>query len=143
MNVTKAAVSVSEMARMVGLSRAQFYAYMGTVFPHPLYRITNRRPFYDADLQRECLSIRQTGIGHNGQYVLFNAPRRESPPTGKRCGRRENGRIAELLEAVRHLGLEVTKEQLKTAVSELYPSGLPAIDAETIRKVFHGLRRSI
>ena len=30
---TKAVVSVAEMARMVGLSRARFYQLVGTTFP--------------------------------------------------------------------------------------------------------------
>ena len=33
----KSAVTVSEMARMVGLSRARFYQLIGTAFPYPLY----------------------------------------------------------------------------------------------------------
>ena len=32
---TKAAVSVAEMAQMVGLSRARFYQLVGTTFPSP------------------------------------------------------------------------------------------------------------
>ena len=32
---TKAAVSVAEMARMVGLSRSRFYQLIGTAFPQP------------------------------------------------------------------------------------------------------------
>ena len=34
----KAAVSVAEMARMVGLSRARFYQLVGSAFPHPCLR---------------------------------------------------------------------------------------------------------
>jgi len=42
----KSIVSISGMARMVGLSRARFYQLVGTTFPWPLYDIATRRPFY-------------------------------------------------------------------------------------------------
>ena len=43
---TKAVVSISEMARMVGLSRSRFHQLIGTTFPWPLYDVKSRRPFY-------------------------------------------------------------------------------------------------
>ena len=49
---TKMIVSITEMARMVGLSRARFYQLVGTTFPYPLYDIAHARPFYDEELQR-------------------------------------------------------------------------------------------
>src|SRR5688572_4632383 len=68
----KAAVSVTTMARMVGLSRSRFYDYMRReVFPQPLYSLATRRPLFTAELQQEILAVRQTGIGCNGEYVLF------------------------------------------------------------------------
>jgi len=52
----KAAVSVSEMARIVGLSRSRFYGLVNEgVFPPPVYDLRTRRPFYDLDLQQRCL----------------------------------------------------------------------------------------
>ena len=42
MCVEKSAVSVAEMARMVGLSRSRFYQLVGTAFPHPLYDVATR-----------------------------------------------------------------------------------------------------
>ena len=44
MCVEKQAVSVAEMARMVGLSRGRFYQLVGNTFPHPQYDLTTRRP---------------------------------------------------------------------------------------------------
>ena len=51
METTKAAVSIAEMARMVGLSRARFNQLMGQTFPWPRYSLSNHRPFYDELLQ--------------------------------------------------------------------------------------------
>jgi hypothetical protein len=46
----KAVVSVSEMARMVGLSRARFYQLQQAgVFPLPVYDVASRRPVYPQD----------------------------------------------------------------------------------------------
>jgi hypothetical protein len=67
-----ATCSVTEMARKLGLSRARLYQLMETgVFPPPV-RAGTRRPFYTPDLQHKCLQIHKTGVGFNGQSVLFN-----------------------------------------------------------------------
>ena len=44
-NETKAIVTVSEMARMCGLSRARFYQLQKAgIFPSPVYDVSTRRP---------------------------------------------------------------------------------------------------
>jgi hypothetical protein len=49
----KVAVSVSEMARLVGLSRARFYQLIGTgTFPAPSYDPGSGRPYYDHEQQQ-------------------------------------------------------------------------------------------
>jgi predicted DNA-binding transcriptional regulator AlpA len=51
----RAVVTVSEMARMVGLSRARFYQLQKTgVFPAPSYQAG--RPVYAAEMQEVCLA---------------------------------------------------------------------------------------
>ena len=78
MIVQKEAISVTEMARMVGLSRQRFYQLVvsGT-FPPPVYDVATRRPFYSADLQAVCLEVRKRNCGVNGRPVLFYPRRRE------------------------------------------------------------------
>ena len=71
----KAVVSVAEMSRMVGLSRARFYQLIGTTFPPPLYTEATRRPFYDEALQSVCLEVRRRNCGVDGKPVLFYARR--------------------------------------------------------------------
>src|SRR5271170_5577242 len=71
---TKAIVSVSEMARMCGLSRARFYQLQKTgVFPAPLYQ--EGRPVYTEEQQAICLEVRKKNRGVNGKPVLFYARR--------------------------------------------------------------------
>ena len=82
---TKAAVTVSEMARMVGLSRARFYQLVEAgVFPTPVYCVSTRRPMYVEELQEVCLTVRRRNCGVNGKPVLFYARGHRLPtPTTK------------------------------------------------------------
>ena len=63
----KQAVTVSEMARMVGLSRARFYQLIGSAFPFPVYNVSTKRPFFDESLQTICLEVRRRNCGIDGK----------------------------------------------------------------------------
>ncbi|MBX9627567.1 MAG: hypothetical protein K2X82_27450 [Gemmataceae bacterium] len=134
--VTKAAVSVAEMAGMVGLSRARLYQLIEAgVFPPPVYDVRTRRPLYPEAVQRTCLSVRRRGCGVNGRPVVFYAAR-TGPAAGKRKVRRPpprpappDGRIAALLAGVRGLGLSgVTPADVAAAVRDLFPHGADGED---------------
>ena len=141
---TKAVVSVSEMARMVGLSRQRFYQLMGTAFPWPLYAVATKRPFYNEELQRVCLEVRRRNCGIDGRPILFysNGHRVEarSKPTRKVAKKDD---FPEITSAVRALGLSaVTSEQIGHAVKVLFPSGIDGADqSEVIRAVFLHIQR--
>src|SRR3954466_1344011 len=83
---TKAVVTVSEMARMVGLSRLRIYQLVEAgVFPQPVYSVANRRPIYVEEAQKVCLEVRRRNCGVNGQPVLFYSrghplPAQTKPP---------------------------------------------------------------
>ena len=83
---TKAVVSISEMARMVGPDPAVvFTSLIGTTFPWPLYYVSTRRPFYDELLQKSCLEVRRRNCGIDGRPVLFYCRRPiNAPPCGSR-----------------------------------------------------------
>src|SRR5262245_11463174 len=76
---TKAIVTVTEMPRMVGLSRARFYQLVraGT-FPAPVYQAG--RPVYPEELQGICLEVRRRNCGIDGKPVLFYSRRLTSGP---------------------------------------------------------------
>ena len=82
MCVQKKAVTVAEMATMVGLSRARFYQLIGTSFPLPIYDLATRRPFYPVALQEICLDVRRRNCGIDGKPILFH--RRAKDPRPRR-----------------------------------------------------------
>ena len=148
---TKAAVSISEMALMVGLSRQRFAQLRGTTFPEPDVDPTTGRPFYSEEKQKVCLEVRRRNCGTDGRPVLFYARRSNwSGETSRRNGQKvkapiakANDRHADLIDALKALGLvKVTTAQVEAVLAELYPSGAAGIaDGEIIRAVFVRLHR--
>lgn len=143
---TKAAVSVAEMARMVGLSRARFYQLVGTTFPWPQYDLATRRPFYNEELQSVCLEVRRRNCGIDGKPLLFYSRRPTTAlplPKPKKAAAVGDDRHADLLDGLKGLGLAgVTAAEVATAVKEIYPTGIPAdANGEVLRAVFLHLRR--
>ena len=145
----KAAVTVSEMARLVGLSRARFYQLQKAgVFPPPERDPGTGRPLYTEGLQRLCLEVRRRHCGVNGKPVIFYA-RRQPPtpatpkPRKRKARRMKEEQYADLIDALKALGLaSVTAAQVGSAVRDLYPQGTSGADeAEVVRAVFLTLRR--
>jgi hypothetical protein len=142
----KQAVTVSEMARMVGLSRARFYQLIGSAFPYPLYAVSTRRPFFDQDLQKVCLEVRKKNCGIDGKPILFScrpaAPKkqistqRSTPP--KKAVKHTN-----LIVGLAGLGLSgITEPQVEVALAKLFPQGTTGVDEATqLRTVFVSLMR--
>ena len=64
----KSAVSLSDLARQLNLSRQRLHQLVqaGT-FPPPVYDVRTRRPFYTEELQRICLEVRQRNFGSQWQ----------------------------------------------------------------------------
>lgn len=138
----RAAVSVTSMARAIGLSRSRFYDYIKRgVFPQPLYSTATRRPFYNVEQQQEVIAARQTGIGSNGEYVLFYERQAAvKPPEGRAAAR---GPHADLVEGLKALGLTVTPQKVAEAVATSFPGGIENVDeAVVLRTVYRLLRRS-
>jgi hypothetical protein len=145
-NQTKAAVSVAEMARMVGLSRARFYQLVGTTFPSPIYDLATRRPYYPAELQAVCLDVRRRNCGIDGKPVLFYSRRPTTAPPlrkPKKAAAARDDRHADLLDGLKGLGLAgVTAAQVAEAVKVLYPNGVAeAANGDVLRAVFLHVRR--
>lgn len=140
----KAIVTVSEMARMVRLSRARFYELVRAgIFPPPVYQ--KGRPVYTAELQETCLEVRRRSRGANGEPVIFYRRRAAAPPApGNRTGTAPAARnkdIAGLLEGLNALGLTTaTAAQVEEVARQLFQSGTDGDQAEVLRAVFLELR---
>lgn len=137
--VTKAVVTVAEMARMVGLSRARFYQLMSTAFPYPVYDVATRRPCYDENMQKTCFRVKQRNCGVNGKPILFYARRATALPSPATARRKPaTSKTDPLLQSVRSLGLaSATPADVAAAVAALYPNGVTGVDTgEVVRGVF-------
>jgi hypothetical protein len=142
----KAVVSVAEMARMVGLSRARFYQLIGSAFPWPVYDVSTRRPLYDELAQRTCLEVRRLNCGIDGKPIMFYARRLPTAPIASKPRQTTRPKVEshhELIEALRGLGLTtVTNDQVTTAIKEAFPNGAAGVDlSEVIRTVFVKIKR--
>lgn len=134
----RAAVSVSEMASMCQLSRSRFHTLVREgVFPRPVQPGEGRRPYYTQELIQQCLDVRKTGIGQNGQVVLFNRRSGKRAERKRPAARPATGEHAGLVESLRGLGLTATGETVAAAVQAVFPGGVDGVDqGEVVRKVF-------
>jgi hypothetical protein len=144
MCVQKQAVSVAEMVKAVGLSRARFYELLGSAFPYPIYDVMTHRPFYPPELQEQCLDVRRRNCGIDGKPIMFHRRGRDVVPAipKKRSRSRpasDDSRCREMVAGLRSLGLAgVSSQQVEAAIKELSVSGG---GSETLRAVFLHLKR--
>lgn len=136
----KAAVSVSVMCELCSISRSRWYEMVASgVFPKPIRLPSMKRPVYDRSLQEKCLEIRATGIVTNSVPVVFNRrPKKmgqvKTKPKPTVVPQLDH---ADLLDALKELGLATTAQVVNEAVTALYPNGLAGIDqGDVVRKVF-------
>jgi hypothetical protein len=144
----KAGVSVSEMARRVGLSRQRFHQLVQCrVFPEPQRDEASGRPYYDEPTQQQCLEVRRRNCGINGQIVLFYTRRFPAmpakPKTTKPKLEAPGKDVSALVDGLNALGLvTATAAQVQRVTEELYPQGTAGIDqGEVLRAVFLHLKR--
>ena len=134
----RAAISVSEMASMCQLSRSRFHALVREgVFPKPVQPGEGKRPYYTHDLITRCLEIRRTGIGANGEIILFNRRTGKKTARMRSSSEQPTAEYPELVESLRGLKLSVTGEAVAAAVEAVFPGGIEGVDEnEVIRKLF-------
>jgi hypothetical protein len=136
------AMNVSEVARLITMSRSRFTQLIGTVFPVPK-RDEHGRPYYTRDDQQLIVEIRKRNTGMDGKPILFRATgkRTSAPPRLKKSVGKPTEDYAELLNAVRSLGLtQATKKELADCVRELFPDGKLPDKGDLIRRVFLSLK---
>ncbi|TWT62842.1 hypothetical protein [Rubinisphaera italica] len=140
---TKAAVTVAEMSRMLGMSRARFYQLLGSTFPEPS-RDERGRPFYNESQQELCLEVRRRNCGVDGKPILFYAPRTSFTPSPTRS--KPKPKVSEdysaIIEGVSALGMSVTSTHVEEEIRKLFPDGISGLDeGAVIREVFLSINR--
>jgi hypothetical protein len=147
MCVEKQAVTVAEMAKVVGLSRARFYQLLGTAFPFPLYDVATKRPYFTPELQETCLEVRRRNCGIDGKPVLFHQREEAVSPVRPKPSRRKtmpnDSRHRDLVDGLRSLGMAgVTAAEVETALKELKVSDSALKEnGKVLRAVFLHLKR--
>jgi len=146
--IVKEIVTVSEMARSVGLSRARFYQLVREgVFPEPSRKAETGRPFFNRQQQEECLLVRKTN--RRVERMAAASPKRGVVTTRKRATTtrkvpptRHDPRIEELRHGLEQLGLgEIAETRIRSALAEAYPDGHGGVEtAELLMTVFRKLR---
>ena len=147
--VSKSAVSVTEMARMVGLSRARFYQLVkkGT-FPSADQDTLSKRPCYLEEKQRQILDARRRNCGVDGKPILFYSRRTDAGQ--KRTTNRPTiekvkevvKKYTDLIDGLAALNITATITQVEAILKEMYPDGTDGIEpGEVIRAIFLRIRR--
>jgi hypothetical protein len=145
--VTKSAVSVTDLCRMVGLSRARFYQLVRAgVFPPADQDPVTKRPYYSEDKQRICLEVRRNNCGINSKPILFYSRRRDfgqtkaSPRPAK--PKATNNQYADLLDLLAQAKVVVTAAQVEAVVKQDFPQGIEGMDPGVVFVAVHKRLRS-
>jgi len=136
----KAAVSVSEMCRLLKMSRSHFYWHVRKGTFHAPLKLANGRPFFTASMVADNLRTKETGLAVNGEYVIFYE--RQAASTTPQ-GSQPKADHSSLIEGLRSLGIpSVTHEQIEAALAVCFPKGTSGQDESSVlRAVFRHLKR--
>jgi hypothetical protein len=139
-------LSVSQMAKVLQISRARFYQCLAAgYFLKPQYTEETRRPYYTAEMAEANLNAKRTNVGVNGKICLFYHPRSDSfSPTPKISGpkttkeKTDKNAYADLMEGLAALGLSgITSSQIQSALSHCYPDGYQNIaEGEVLKSLY-------
>lgn len=133
--VRKSVVSITDMARLVGLSRQRFGQLVREgVFPPADHDPISGRPFYNSDKQQQCLLVRQTNTGINGRAILFYSRRRDTGTKRASAKAKAGTQDTTVVQQLAELGLSVTVREIETATATLFPGGATAVAPEALLK---------
>jgi len=131
----KSIVSVTDMAKLVGLSRQRFNQLVKEgVFPTADRDEGSGRPFYNAEKQQQCLLVRQTNTGINGKPTLFYSKRRDSGTKRPRSRAARPKTDMTIIQQLSELRVNVTMKEVETATAILFPTGTSSVAHETVLK---------
>jgi len=130
-------VTIAGMCRLLNMSRAQYYIHLKSgTFHKPLLN-QKKRPFYTPEMAAENIKVRSTGIGVNGEYVLFYE--RLIVPASKP----DKPDYSPLIHGLSALGMDVTMERLEAAIKNCFAEKqIDPSDTKVLRQIFQHLRRA-
>lgn len=142
MSNLKPIVSVTEMAKMLNLSRSRLYQLIDAgILPKAHYCERTKRPYFNEELQQQCLNVKETNVGANGHYILFYSPRKNTVKKVSRNKSTFNPLYAEFTDTLNSMGLSCSITEVQAAIEELYPDGLDNQDnGIVIREIFRHLK---
>jgi hypothetical protein len=114
-------VSFTAMADMLGITRIRLYQLIKKgIFPEAGKHPRTNRPYYSPQSQKKCIEIRRTGVGLNGEPIIFNTKRKRKadlePEFYEFCG--------ELVETMKNFRIKVTRDKIEKALQTVRPKGL-------------------
>ena len=139
----KFVVSVTEMAKVVGLSRQRFGQLVKEgVFPSPDHDAATGRPFFNAEKQQQCLLVRQTNTGINGRPILFYSKRRDAGSKRSKLKTTTSKVHPTIVQQLGQLGLAVTLRDIEAATLDVFPDGIKEVAHESlVKSLFLHFRR--
>ncbi|MHA2063624.1 MAG: helix-turn-helix transcriptional regulator [Candidatus Thorarchaeota archaeon] len=147
-----AAVSMSQMARLLDMSRSRFYQLIsqGILLP-PIYSLSSRRPYYTREMAQENLEVKKNNVGINGQVIIFYSSKNKlvhtvnKVKTVKTNSKKEtrNSQYSYLVDGLEALGMtDVKSRDIEKAIADCFPDGTKNVDQDEILKaVFRHLHR--
>lgn len=139
-------ISVSQMAKMLQMSRSRYYQLMVSgVFHHPVYLLSSRRPVYTREIAENNLQVRRDNLGINGQAIVFYSMRNNIEGKKKSSTKKKsaaNSRYKDLIEGLEYLGIEnVCDAEIEKVVSDCFPEGIDGIaEQEVLAKAFRYIK---
>ena len=144
-------LSISQMAKLLNLSRSRFYQLMSeNIFLPPKYSSDSKRPFYTREIAERNLEVKKNNVGINGKVVLFYSKNSSTTYVHKKKSQknRSNNTSTEdnhqdLKEGLLALGLSnVSDAQIESALKQSFPQGTENIpEGEVLRAVFLSIKR--
>ena len=143
MSISKPIVSISELCQMLQLSRSRYYQLVNRgFFPPPIYDLKSQRPYYNADLQKQCLDARYSGIGANGSVLLFYSSRKIENRAKKKKTKIDT-QVQEYADMLNSMGIDVSPKQVNIALAECFPEGTQGQDQGlVIRELYRYIKQN-
>ena len=112
-------VTIAEMCSRLSMSRSNLFWHMKKGTFHCPSKLANGRSFYTEQQAEENESVKKTGVGINGEYVLFYARQRSR----SKVSSKKPERYSEIISLMSELGISgLTASQIKAAISDSFTS---------------------